>query len=221
MSGLASPFLAAVGAVAPAGLQSSSHLPALMPVLQSLPDLLSVEAIAFYVGSLLGLGGLKYYLKRRRQSTVGAKVDATDLLEVGTTSQTGPGTTVRTVTPEEDSDQVIKQTAHGHSRKSNVAFTLPEFLPLSKGIRSVTHDEIHAMELGFVVGLILLWLYSIERVDLTVTILAVFVAGTLGYKRYRSKAFKTVRYEPWYALLTLALGAAVGYVLFVVGIAIP
>jgi hypothetical protein len=38
--------------------------------------------------------------------------------------------------------------------------------------------------------------------------------GSLGYKRYRTKALKTVRLEPWYALMALGVGATAGYAFF-------
>lgn len=183
-------------------------------VLQTLPDPLSLEAIAIYVAGLLGLTGVRYAFKRWRKARASTDVGVADLLEGEPVAKSGPGTTVRTAEPADGTDQVVKRTATG-THKSNVAFTLPEFLPVSRGIREVTHDEIHALELGFIVGLAAAWLYSVDQIELTVSILAVFIAGALGYKRYRSKAFKTVRYEPWYGLLAFGAGAGLGYLLFV------
>lgn len=99
-----------------------------------------------------------------------------------------------------------------------VAFTLPSLLPVSRGIREVTHDEVHALELGAVVGFVVTWLYSMGRTDPAVGIVIAFVGGALGFKRYSSNAVKTVRLEPWYALLALLAGAGVGYVFFVGGV---
>lgn len=183
-------------------------------LLQTLPDPLSLEAIAFYVAGLLGLTGARYALIRWRRARAKTDVGVADLLEGQTVARSGPGTTVRTATPADDTDQVVKRTATG-THKSNVAFTLPGLLPVSRGVREVTHDEIHALELGFIVGLAAAWLYSVGRIELTVSILAVFIAGALGYKRYRSKAFETVRYEPWYGLIAFGAGAGLGYLLFV------
>lgn len=100
-------------------------------------------------------------------------------------------------------------------KKSDVAFTLPAFLPVSKGIRKVTHDEIHALELGLLVGLFSTWLYDAGHPKLTATIFVVFIAGSLGFKRYSSKAFRTTRHEPWYALGALLVGCSIAYGLFV------
>lgn|GEM_PF-5592221 len=102
----------------------------------------------------------------------------------------------------------------GGTAKHKVAFTLPGILPISRGIREVTHNEIHAIELGFVVGLIATWLYATGNREPVVALVVAFVAGSLGYKRYSSKAFKTVRLEPWYALLALTGGALLGWAIF-------
>lgn len=106
----------------------------------------------------------------------------------------------------------------GSVSKDNVAFTLPGFLPVSKGIRQVSHNEVHAFELGLVVGIVVTWLYASGNTGPVATILTVFVAGTLGFRRYRSKAFRTTRHEPWYALVALVLGCALSYAAFVVGL---
>lgn len=84
---------------------------------------------------------------------------------------------------------------------AHVAFTLPVILPASEGIREVTHDEIHALELGFIVGIASAWLYVIGRTAIVGTIVVVFIFGSLEYRRYSIKAFKTVRKEPWYGLI--------------------
>lgn len=102
----------------------------------------------------------------------------------------------------------------GGGNKHSVAFTVPGIVPLSAGIRKVTHNEIHAIELGLVVGLVLAWLYDAGHTEPVLGILVAFVAGSLGYKRYSTKAFKTIRLEPWYALLALAAGGGLGWAIF-------
>jgi len=104
----------------------------------------------------------------------------------------------------------VKPTGFGQS----VAFTLPSFLPISKGVREVTSNEVHAIELGAIVGFITLWLIHIGRRDAGFGLALVFVGGSLGYKRYSSKAFKTIRMEPWYALMAFAAGAGVATLVF-------
>lgn len=98
----------------------------------------------------------------------------------------------------------------GHG-KHNVAFTLPGLLPVSKGIRSVTHNEIHAAQLGLLVGFVVVWLTNAGRTELAFGIVGAFVVGALGYGRYATKAFETIRIEPWYALLAFAGGAGVAH----------
>ena len=105
-------------------------------------------------------------------------------------------------------------TSAGSAGKHKVAFTLPAILPVSKGIRQVTHNEIRAIELGFVVGLVLTWLYDAGHTEPALGILVAFVVGSLGFKRYGSKAFKTIRLELGYALLALAGGGALGWSIF-------
>lgn len=48
-----------------------------------------------------------------------------------------------------------------------------------------------------------------------VTIVVAFVAGSLGFKRYSIKGVKTIRMEPWYALLAFAVGGGIGWGVFV------
>ena len=118
-------------------------------------------------------------------------------------------------TNEAATSTTVRATSTGTSaRKAGVAFTLPSFLPVSAGIRRVTHNEIHAVELGAVVGFVVVWLLSVGRTDPAITIVVAFVAGALGFKRYSSKAVKTVRMEPWYALLALLAGAGAGFAFF-------
>lgn len=121
---------------------------------------------------------------------------------VGVAGDTGDdGHTVRTAT---------RSGASAH----DVAFTLPSVLPLSKGVREVTHDEVHAVELGLVAGAAVSWLIALGRTDPAISLLVAFVAGGLGYRRYKTKAFATLRKEPWYGLVAFAIGAGIGYLLF-------
>ncbi len=107
--------------------------------------------------------------------------------------------------------------AGGHGKSGfgkSVAFTLPAVLPISKGIREVTTNEVHALELGAIVGFVTVWLIAIGRRDAGFGLALVFVGGSLGYKRYKSKAFKTIRMEPWYALMAFAAGGLVASLVF-------
>jgi hypothetical protein len=181
-------------------------------VLQTLPtgvqgvvnDLLATEpttAALYGASGLLSVGGVRYLIKRRASDAVDQATSGTSIKAGASNGQSSTTTTTTT-------------TAGASGTKHNVAFTIPGFVPLSHGVRSVTHHEIHAVELGAVVGLAATWLYSTGRTELVTGIVVAFLAGTLGYKRYSSKAFKTVRYEPWYALVALAAGAALGAALF-------
>jgi len=102
--------------------------------------------------------------------------------------------------------------------KDHAAFVLPSVIPLSKGIREVTHNEIHAFELGLVVGFVATWLLTSGRREGAILLALAFVAGTLGYKRYRTKAFQTVRLEPWYALVSFAVGGVAAWLFYRVGL---
>lgn len=157
----------------------------------TLNDIVSVtpiEAAAIGGGGLLSIGAVRWLVKRSAASETSGGQAAT------TVSTTASGT--------------------GTGNKHNVAFTLPGFLPVSTGIRQVTHNEIHAIELGLVVGVALTWLWNAGHTEPVFAILVAFVAGSLGFKRYGSKAFKTIRLEPWYALLALGAGAALGWAIF-------
>lgn len=126
------------------------------------------------------------------------------------------------VTTESTTAATVSSTASlsgSSATKSDVAFTLPAVLPVSKGIRQVSHHEVHAFELGLIVGLVVTWLYSTGSTAPVVTIVVAFVAGTLGYKRYSSTAFRTTRHEPWYALTAMALGCGISYAVFVAELA--
>lgn len=177
----------------------------LAPVLQSpIEEVLrewTPRDAAIYGGSgLLAVGLVRWFVKRRASSGTAT----------GTRVSTTAGSSVSTTT----STSTASSTRHTGANKHNVAFTLPSILPLSKGIRNVTHNEIHALELGLVVGVLVLWLLSLGKQGVVRNLVITFVAGTLGYKRYSSKAFKTTRYEPWYALLALAGGGALGWAIF-------
>lgn len=106
------------------------------------------------------------------------------------------------------------QAAHKPGFGKAVAFKLPAFLPVAEGIREVTTNEVHALELGAIVGFVTLWLLSTGRQEAAFGIALVFVGGSLGYKRVSSKAFKTIRMEPWYALMAFAAGAVAGAMFF-------
>jgi len=99
-------------------------------------------------------------------------------------------------------------------KDDETAFTLPGFLPVSKGIRKVSHNEIHAIELGIVVGFVVIWLFSIGRTNAAGVIVVAFIAGALGFRRYKTKAVATVRMEPWYGFIAFAIGAAAGWLFF-------
>ncbi len=183
------------------GLAVSAWLVALLQSVpsgpESLVDGLSGELTPLNVGlvagsGILSVGVVRWLVKR---SASGAPEAAP------TEVRTSGGTTVTS-------------TASSSSKKASAAFTLPSFVPLSKGIRTVTHHEIHALELGFVVGVVSVWLLSVGRQEVVYTIVVAFVAGSLGYKRYSSKAFKTVRHEPWYGLMALAAGGLLGWSVF-------
>jgi hypothetical protein len=165
-----------------------------------LGTLTPTNAAIYGAGGLFSVAGVRWFVNRRAGRTPGSAA-------TGTTVNTGGGvaSTVQSTTT----------TTRASGSKHNVAFTLPSFLPVSDGIRNVTHNEIHALELGIVVGLASTWLYVEGRTEVVTGIVVAFVAGSLGYRRYSSKAFKTIRYEPWYALLALSAGGALGYGLFI------
>lgn len=164
----------------------------LEPFLDQLPVELTPVNTALFAGSgIVSVAGIRWLIKR---SASGPEATPTEV-------RTSGGTTVTS-------------TASSSSKKQNVAFTLPSFIPVSKGIRSVTHHEIHALELGFVVGVVASWLLSVGRTNVVYSMIIAFVAGSLGYKRYSSKAFKTVRHEPWYGLMALAGGGLLGWAIF-------
>lgn len=98
-----------------------------------------------------------------------------------------------------------------------VAFTLPASLPVSRGIREVTHNELHAIELGVAAGIMAKWLLSRGHGKVAVGLVVAFGAGAFGLRRYGSKAIATIRAEPWYAMISLGIGGVVGYLMFYVG----
>jgi hypothetical protein len=173
---------------------------ALVGLLQAVPEELltqvtslgPVEAGLIGGGGVVSVGAVRWLVKRR---AAGAGSQAATATAVSTTAAGG--------------------------KKHSVAFTLPGLLPVSKGIRQVTHNEVHAIELGFLVGLVLAWLYDAGHTKPVIGILVAFVAGSLGYRRYSSKAVETIRVEPWYALLALAAGGALGWALFVAEPGLP
>lgn len=174
---------------------------------QSLPELTSGTGIIFYgAWALFGYSGLKKvkgWVSAASSSQTNAVIENSGVsaekgrTTVGTTSNTG---------------QALKKGDHP-------AFTLPGFLPLSKGVREVSHNEIHSIELGVVLGFAIAWLASIGQQNIAVFLSVVFIGGALGYKRYRSKAFETVRSEPWYAVVAFAVGATLGWVVLTPNIA--
>ncbi|WP_435320372.1 hypothetical protein [Haloarchaeobius sp. TZWSO28] len=186
-------------------------LSALCVPLQSLPPELAemvnevlgtlnpTTAAMYGGGGLLSVASVRWLIKRRAGGSLKNAAGGTN---VSTSGGGGGG------------GQAAVTTTSSGTSKHNVAFTLPSFIPLSKGVRSVTHNEIHALELGVVVGLVGTWLYAQGQTEVVTTIVVAFVMGSLGYKRYSSKAFKTIRYEPWYALLALAGGGALGFAVF-------
>lgn len=157
-------------------------------VITELMTLTLIETAAVGGGGIFSVGAVRWLVKRSAGSTTSGDGTATSV----STTAAGAGT----------------------GKKDKVAFTLPGFLPVSRGIRQVTHNEIHAIELGLIVGVALTWLYDAGHTKPVFGILVAFVAGSLGFRRYGSKAFKTIRLEPWYALLSLGAGAAVGWAVF-------
>jgi hypothetical protein len=184
-----------------------AQLPTALPddvngLLGALPEPTTPVGVLFYAAwGVFGIAGAKKIVGRRRSSK-------------------GPAPTVQ-----QNASNVNKgATAVGSASKADqgdksgfgqsVAFTLPAFLPISDGIREVTTNEVHALELGVIVGFVTLWLLHIGREDAGFGLALVFVGGSLGYKRYKSKAFKTIRMEPWYALMAFGCGAVVGALFF-------
>lgn len=172
----------------------------------TLPEPTTATGALFYgAWALFGVTVLKKgrdYFRRSRSNPTNAAIESAGgggssgaskgVTTVGTTSDTGPSL----------------------SKGDHAAFVMPGFVPLSKGVREVTHNEIHAMELGAVLGFVISWLASIGEQNIAVFLAALFIAGALGYKRYRTKAFKTIRMEPWYAIVAFGLGAGIGWLFF-------
>lgn len=161
----------------------------------------TLPTLGVYVASAIASVGLVRWLVYRRAATAaaGRRTDAEQR-----TDASGPTASADTA----------GGTATAVGTTDDVAFTMPAFLPVSKGIRQVSHDEVHAIELGLVVGAIAIWLHSIGRTTIGTAIIVAFVAGSLGFRRYASKAFATLRHEPWYGLLALVAGAGVSWVVF-------
>lgn len=167
----------------------------------TLPEPVSGSGALFYgAWALFGYGALKKgagWIRSSRTTPTNAAIEPGTTADkaattVGTTSDTGPSL-AKTDAP---------------------AFTIPGFVPLSKGVREVTHNEIHAMEMGVVLGFAISWLASIGEQTTAVFLAVLFIVAALGYKRYRTKAFETIRLEPWYALVAFAVGAGIGWLFF-------
>jgi|GEM_PF-964503 hypothetical protein len=177
--------------------------PAVAETLGSLPDPTAPVGVLFYAAwGVFGVAGGKKLWSRLRSNRGGPAPTVTQEESAVKTGATTVGS--------KSSGGDVKPTGFGQS----VAFTLPSFLPISKGVREVTSNEVHAIELGAIVGFITLWLIHIGRRDAGFGLALVFVGGSLGYKRYSSKAFKTIRMEPWYALMAFAAGAGVATLVF-------
>lgn len=183
------PSFTAVFSVTLGRLLQSGVRESLMDVVASLTP---IEAAAVGGGGIVSVGVVRWLVNR---TAAGSS---------GTAAATSVSTTASTTV-----------SGSGSAGKHKVAFTLPSLLPVSRGIREVTHNEIHAIELGLVVGVALTWLWNAGHTEPVLGILVAFVAGSLGFKRYGSKAFKTIRLEPWYALLALAAGSALGWAIFI------
>jgi hypothetical protein len=171
-------------------------------LLGTLPEPTSPVGVLFYAAwGVFGIAGAKKLVGRRRASKGPAPTVQQDTSNVNT-GATSVGSTTKA--------QAGGKSGFGQS----VAFTLPAFLPVSDGIREVTTNEVHALELGVIVGFVAIWLISIGRRDAGFGLALVFVGGSLGYKRYKSKAFKTIRMEPWYALMAFAAGGLAAAMVF-------
>lgn len=168
--------------------------PEVRELVEAAPAPATVQGAVLYGGTaILGGAGLKKLVGRLRSGS----------------TATASGATGTVVTTADSSGGIPESIKHDEA-----AFTLPSFLPVSKGIREVTHNEVHAFELGIVVGFVTVWLYSIGRTNAAGAIVVAFVAGGLGFRRYKSKAVATVRMEPWYAFLAFAAGAGGGWLFF-------
>jgi hypothetical protein len=184
--------------IAVAVLQGSdfvSNLPEpIQNLVESAPPLQSSEGLAVYgSGGMMTVGGvLKIYGRFKSSSPATAS------------APTAAGTVVTTA----------KGGTPPGIKNDKTAFTLPGFLPVSKGIRKVSHNEVHALELGAVLGFVVMWLYSVGRQNVAAGLTILFVAGALGFERYKSKAIATVRMEPWYAFVAFAIGAGGAYGVF-------
>jgi hypothetical protein len=194
-----SPVLDAVGAVVAAVVLQSSDIVSQLPppirdLIEAAPPLRSAEGAAVYgSGGMMTIGGVLKVIGRFRSNSSPTAAAPTAGGTVVTTAKGGTPPSIK---------------------NDKTAFTLPGFLPVSKGIRKVSHNEIHALELGVVAGFLVVWLYSIGRQNVAAGLTILFVAGALGFERYKSKAIATVRMEPWYAFVAFALGAGGAYGVF-------
>ncbi|QAU14013.1 hypothetical protein EKH57_15585 [Halorubrum sp. BOL3-1] len=172
---------------------------ALPDLVSGLPDPMSTDGLAFYSVWAVFLLAVVRNLRRRAGSR-----DATQVAVAAGSGSATQGTT-----------RVGKSIPRGDDLSHDeAAFTLPAAIPLSKGVRKVTHNEIHALELGLVVGVVTSWLLSTGRENSAAFLVLAFVAGTLGVRRYGTKAFETVRLEPWYAVVAFAVGGGAGYLFY-------
>ena len=187
--------------------QTSGGLPrGVTELVGTLPDLASPAGVLFYAAwGVLGIAGGKKLLGSRRSGKGPAPTVKQEASEITSGVQSVGSESTSEPTGSKDTDSGFGK---------SVAFTLPAVLPVSKGIREVTTNEVHALELGAIVGFITVWLLHIGRQDAGFGLALVFIGGSLGYKRYQSKAFKTIRMEPWYAVMAFAFGATAGSVFF-------
>jgi hypothetical protein len=194
-----SPLVEAAGAVVAAVVLQSSDVVSQLPepirdLIESAPPLRSAEGAAVYgSGGMMTIGGILKVIGRFRSKSTPTAAAPTAGGTVVTTAKGGTPPSIK---------------------NDKTAFTLPGFLPVSKGIRKVSHNEIHALELGAVVGFLVLWLYSVGRQNVAAGLTILFVAGALGFERYKTKAIATVRMEPWYAFVAFAMGAGGAYWVF-------
>jgi hypothetical protein len=83
--------------------------------------------------------------------------------------------------------------------------------PVLGSDNAFTYTELHATILGGVIGVLVGYAHDIGRTEIAVGVTSTFVAVALGLK-YTGKipaAQRTVRREPWYALVALLVGGGV------------
>lgn len=168
-------------------------------VVATLPAPLSTAGIATYGGGGAGIVFLRRMVKRWRESH-----GSLDEVPAGTAIPTKDAPGTRSVTVD----------TLPEASKQKVAFVLPSFVPVGEGVREVTTDEVHALELGLVLGFATVWLISAGQENFATTLAILFIGGALGYRRLGSKAVETIRKEPWYGLVSYAIGAGISYLVF-------